>query len=77
MLFAAIPAAPDVPVYVKRSGGDTASGLEPYITISWEEPLDKGGVQILGYQVKMNKDAGAFSLAYDGAVEPNIRQFKF
>jgi hypothetical protein len=60
VLFAAIPAAPDAPVYVKRSGGDQESGLEPYITISWEEPLDKGGVSILGYQVKMKKDEGAF-----------------
>lgn len=77
VLFAAIPAAPLVPTYVERSGGDQTSGLEPYITISWEEPLDKGGVAILGYLVSMSEDGGVWQLAYDGSVEANIRWFKF
>jgi hypothetical protein len=77
ILFASIPDAPLVPVYVDRSGGNVESGLEPYITVEWEEPLKKGGVSILGYLVSMSEDGGAWTLVYDGSVEPEITWFKF
>jgi hypothetical protein len=77
VLFAAIPAPPDAPTYFDRSGGSDVTGLEPYITIRWDEPLNKGGVAILGYMVSVSKDGAAFSMQYDGSVEPDIRQFKF
>jgi hypothetical protein len=77
VLFAEIPEAPSVPVYVDRSGGDSTTGLEPFITISWDEPTDNGGIDILGYLVSINMDGGEFTLAYDGSVEPNILQNTF
>lgn len=66
-----------MPVYVDRSGGDSTTGLEPFITISWEEPTDTGGIPILGYLVSISKDGGVWSLAYDGSVEPNVKEQKF
>ena len=77
VLFASIPDPPNTPTYVARSGGDIVTGLEPFITISWEEPVNNGGVDILGYLVKLSQDGGEWILAYDGSVEPDIRQFKF
>jgi hypothetical protein len=77
VLFAALPNAPEKPVYVERHGGDVISGLEPFITISWAEPIEKGGVPILGYEVWMSFNAGAYYMAYDGTVEPEAPQFKF
>jgi hypothetical protein len=53
LLFAEIPEAPAIPVYVDRSGGDSTTGLEPFITISWELPTDNGGITILGYLVSI------------------------
>lgn len=75
ILFASIPAAPAVPTYVDRSGGDVVSGLQPFITISWDKPTDNGGVNILGYLVSISKDGGPWTLAYDGSVEAEIRVF--
>jgi len=45
--------------------------LQPFITIEWKEPLDKGGIPILGYLVSLSKDGGPWQLGYDGSVEPN------
>jgi hypothetical protein len=77
VLFARIPDAPLVPHYVARSGGDATIGLEPFITISWEEPYETGGIPILGYLVKLSEDGGDWSLAYDGSVEPNVYEHTF
>ena len=52
--MASIPDEPPVPVYVARSGGNSTTGLDPFVTISWQEPYEKGGVPILGYLVKMS-----------------------
>jgi hypothetical protein len=73
VLFAVIPNAPPMPKYVKRHGGDLASGLEAYITISWEPPYETGGVEILGYLVKIQVDGGTFETAYDGQADPDTR----
>jgi len=50
--FAETPGAPASPQYVSRSGGDSASGLSPYIQIQWSSPSDNGGSAILGYKVE-------------------------
>lgn len=77
MLFASIPREPPKPIYVDRSGGDLRTGLEPFITISWQAPTDNGGIPILGYLVHFRKDGGDWTLAYDGSVEPTVLQNKF
>jgi hypothetical protein len=75
ILFASIPDAPLVPRFVDRSGGDSASGLLPFITISWNEPAENGGIPILGYIVSLSKDGADWTLGYDGSVQPNVRQY--
>jgi len=66
VLFASLPDAPPKPVYAGRSGGNVAIGLDAYISISWESPIQTGGLPILGYIVQMSKDGGNFFAAYDG-----------
>jgi hypothetical protein len=51
VLFASLPDAPPKPAYADRSGGDAAIGLDAYISISWEPPIQTGGLPILGYLV--------------------------
>jgi len=77
VLMAAIPERPPRPEYVARSGGDSRTGEKASITIQWEPPYDKGGIQILGYYVKIAEDDGDFILAYDGKVEPDVLSYKF
>jgi hypothetical protein len=66
VLFASLPDAPPAPIYVKRSGGNVATGLDAYISITWEPPIQTGGLPILGYIVQLSKDGGNFFVAYDG-----------
>ncbi len=73
VLFAVIPNAPPLPKYVSRHGGDSTSGLEAYITISWEEPYETGGVKILGYLVVIQADGGAFETVFDGSADPDTK----
>jgi hypothetical protein len=49
----------------------------PFITIAWEEPINNGGISILGYLVYFKVDGGDWVLSYDGSVEPNIKQKTF
>jgi len=65
-LFASLPEAPPAPIYAGRSGGNAAIGLDAYISISWEPPIQTGGLPILGYIVQLSKDGGTFNMAYDG-----------
>jgi len=63
--FAEVPDAPAAPVFVSRSG-DTTNGMSPYITISWKEPSDSGGSQVLAYKVELQENLGPWIEAYEG-----------
>jgi hypothetical protein len=54
VLYASLPDAPPVPVYVDRSGGDLSINLQAFITIRWDEPVESGGIEILGYLINMS-----------------------
>jgi hypothetical protein len=77
ILFASLPNPPTVPQFIERNGGDISSGLQPFITIAWEEPYEKGGVPILGYLVSFSEDGGEWTLAYDGSANFMQKMFKF
>jgi large repetitive protein len=78
IVFAEVPAAPDAPVFVSRSG-DTADGQLPFITVSWEESSDSGGLTILGYKVEITDDitGGVWTAAYEGGNNPDILSWQF
>jgi hypothetical protein len=76
VLFAENPDQPPAPVYVARQGGDPATGLLASITIGWQAPTNTGGLPILGYSVQIN-DGSTWKLAFDGSVDPAIKQFQF
>lgn len=76
VLFAIEPSAPPAPKYVSRHGGNAQIGLLPYITISWQEPVDNGGAPILGYFVEASVNGSPFSLIYDGSSDPLVKQTK-
>ena len=69
ILFAIEPDSPAAPEYVDRHGGDTTTGLTPFIIIKWKLPLEDGGSAILGFKVELSKDGGAWTLAYDGSAD--------
>ncbi len=73
--FAEVPTAPDAPTFIDRSG-NTTDGILPYITISWLEPIDSGGSQILGYKVEMQENLGSWEVAYEGGSNPDILTWK-
>lgn len=73
ILFAVEPDPPAAPEYVDRHGGNTATGLSPFITIKWKLPLEDGGSPILGFKVELSKDGGSWSLAYDGSADKVTR----
>ena len=77
ILFAVEPEPPVAPEYVDRHGGDTQTGLSPFITIKWKLPLEDGGSSILGFKVEYSVDGGSWTLAYDGSADRDTRQFKF
>lgn len=59
-------------------GIEEAIGLTPFITVNWTEPIDNGGSPILGFKLDASKDGSpTFTEIYDGAADPNTRQFKF
>lgn len=78
IVFAEVPAAPDAPAFVMRSG-DTADGQLPYIAISWEEPSNSGGLAILGYKVEITDDisGGVWTTAYEGGNNPDVLSWRF
>jgi uncharacterized protein YegP (UPF0339 family) len=67
VVFAELPGAPDAPVFIDRSGY-TADGSSAYITISWKEPLNNGGLPlILGYKVEIKEGAGSWNIALESS----------
>ena len=74
--FAEVPDAPAAPVFVNRSGDDE-NGMSPYITISWKEPSDTGGSEVLGYKVELQENLGAWTEAYEGSTSPDVLTWKF
>jgi len=74
--FAEVPSAPSAPALVDRSA-DTTDGKSPYISISWSDPSDSGGIPILGAKVEIKENLGSWSTAYEGESSSSISSWRF
>ena len=77
VVFGETPGMLDPPTFVDRNGGNDDLGILPFVTISWAEPSDTGGLPILGYEVLIKETTGTEWISvYDGSSDPNTFKWK-